>query len=366
MSSEEPASTGRRGVCPNKYGMMSLITLVVQGCLHSLVLRFSRTIPGPRYLASVAVILTEALKIVACLSVLVFGCWKTSRTREELNRSITARAADLVYNSLPMAVPATMYVMQQMLVIVAATHLDVVTFQICSQMKVFPTAVFASSLLGQHLSAMQWLSLPMLAGGVSLVTATGNSTSNDSAQTDWTLGVAACLVSGISSAFAGVYFEKFVKGMETSSLWIRNCQLSMYGLPLAMVSLVITDRTAALEGGLFQGFSAWTWGAIVLQAFGGIVVGMVVKYADNILKNFANALSVICTVICAIPLFGQYPSPWSILGEQRPDYPLRNATTTALSLIPLLTAATPKRSLTHSPAKPHWSPSWTPSSIPLQ
>ena len=46
---------------------------------------------------------------------------------------------------------------------------------------------------------------------------------------------------------------------------------------------------------------------VALQVFGGLIVGMVVKYADNILKNFANALSVIFTVIGAMPLFGQYP-----------------------------------------------------------
>ena len=50
------------------------------------------------------------------------------------------------------------------------------------------------------------------------------------------------------------------------------------------------------------------------QVFGGLIVGMVVKYADNILKNFANALSVILTVVGAAPLFGQYPSPWFIVG----------------------------------------------------
>lgn len=41
---------------------------------------------------------------------------------------------------------------------------------------------------------------------------------------------------------------------------------------------------------------------------------MVVKYADNILKNFANALSVIFTVIGAMPLFGQYPSIFFLFG----------------------------------------------------
>ena len=42
-----------------------------------------------------------------------------------------------------------------------------------------------------------------------------------------------------------------------------------------------------------------------LQVFGGLVTGMVVKYCDNILKNFALAVSVILTVLVAIPLFGQ-------------------------------------------------------------
>lgn len=56
------------------------------------------------------------------------------------------------------------------------------------------------------------------------------------------------------------------------------------------------------------------WSVVALQVFGGLIVGMVVKYADNILKNFANALSVIFTVLGAMPLFGQYPSPWFIVG----------------------------------------------------
>jgi drug/metabolite transporter (DMT)-like permease len=63
----------------------------------------------------------------------------------------------------------------QVLVIVAASHLDAVTFQICSQsFKILPTAVFAVMLLGQHLTKMQWGSLPVLAVGVVLVTINGN------------------------------------------------------------------------------------------------------------------------------------------------------------------------------------------------
>ena len=66
--------------------------------------------------------------------------------------------------------------------------------------------------------------------------------------------------------------------------------------------------------GTVQGFNYLAWTVVALQVFGGLIVGMVVKYADNILKNFANALSVIFTVIGAMPLFGQYPPSSSSLG----------------------------------------------------
>ena len=66
--------------------------------------------------------------------------------------------------------------------------------------------------------------------------------------------------------------------------------------------------------GTVQGFNYLAWTVVALQVFGGLIVGMVVKYADNILKNFANALSVIFTVIGAMPLFGQYPSFFFLFG----------------------------------------------------
>lgn len=72
----------------------------------------------------------------------------------------------------------------QVLVIVAASHLDAVTFQICSQsFKIMPTALFAVWLLGQYLTPMQWASLPVLAVGVVLVTMNGSAGEIQESQT---------------------------------------------------------------------------------------------------------------------------------------------------------------------------------------
>ena len=95
----------------------------------------------------------------------------------------------------------------QVLVIVAASHLDAVTFQICSQsFKIMPTAVFAVWLLGQYLTPMQWGSLPVLAMGVVFVTLNTSSShmQQDSSSKDLLLlGLGASALSGLSSAYAG-------------------------------------------------------------------------------------------------------------------------------------------------------------------
>lgn len=83
----------------------------------------------------------------------------------------------------------------------------------------------------------------MLAVGVVLVTVNNGShsahqsaaaaaVSSSSSGLDYVTGMVACSVSGLSSAYAGVYFEKFVKGRHAASLWVRNIQLGMFGVPL--------------------------------------------------------------------------------------------------------------------------------------
>lgn len=89
----------------------------------------------------------------------------------------------------------------------AASHLDAVTFQICSQsFKIMPTALFAVWLLGQYLTPLQWGSLPVLAVGVVFVTMNGSTPADGDTmkgESDLILGLAASALSGLSSAYAG-------------------------------------------------------------------------------------------------------------------------------------------------------------------
>ena len=45
------------------------------------------------------------------------------------------------------------------------------------------------------------------------------------------------------------------------------------------------------------------WLIIAMQAFGGLLVGVVVKYADNILKGFSAAVSIVVSCIASVYFF---------------------------------------------------------------
>jgi len=92
----------------------------------------------------------------------------------------------------------------------------------------------------------------------------------------------AVVVSCLPSGFAGVYFEKILKGCP-ASVWTRNVQLGIFGTALSMLGLWWRDGDAVAERGFLFGYTGAVWCVIFNQAFGGLLVAVVVKYADNIL-----------------------------------------------------------------------------------
>lgn len=86
----------------------------------------------------------------------------------------------------------------------------------------------------------------------------------------------------------GVYFEKILKGADIS-VWMRNVQLSVVAIPIGLLTTFSYDYAEVSSRGFFYGYNAIVWSVILLQALGGLLVAMVVRYADNILK-VANSL----------------------------------------------------------------------------
>jgi solute carrier family 35 (UDP-sugar transporter), member A1/2/3 len=56
--------------------------------------------------------------------------------------------------------------------------------------------------------------------------------------------------------------------------------------------------------GFLHGYDEYVWSVIILQAAGGLIVAVVVKYADNVLKGFATSLSILISAFVSSYLFG--------------------------------------------------------------
>lgn len=277
---------------------ISLGILVFQTTSLVLTMRYSRTFKeeGPRYLASTAVVIAEMMKIVACL-LLVYK--DSSYSLKELNRVLQDEIINKPMETLKLAIPSGIYTLQNNLLYVALSNLDAATYQVTYQLKVLTTALFSVTMLGKNLGVYQWLSLLTLMAGVALVqwpTDTPEDPKKEISAGSQFIGLIAVLSACFSSGFAGVYFEKILKGTK-QSVWIRNIQLGLFGSVFGMMGVYVYDGQRVADHGVFQGYNKFTWIVVILQALGGLVIAAVIKYADNILKGFATSLSIILSTL---------------------------------------------------------------------
>lgn len=180
-------------------------------------------------------------------------------------------------------------------------------FQVTYQLKILTTAIFSVFMLRKSLSSVQWISLVVLFIGISIVQLQPeNSSSTDSQETlrqqRPLLGLFAVFVSCLMSGFAGVYFEKILKGTK-QSIWLRNIQLGFLGAIMGMITMEIKEGDRLRIQGFFHGYDAMVWLVIILQSLGGLLVAVVVKYADNILKGFAASSAIVVSCIVSVFFF---------------------------------------------------------------
>lgn len=291
---------------------MSLGVLVLQNSMLALTMRYSRTMDGPMYLASTAVVVAEAIKfVVSCVLLLM----------EEANAGGSASIVGVVharvfgdpFGLLRLMVPAALYTVQNNLAYFAMSHLEAATYQLLYQLKILTTALCSVILLSKSLSGVQWFALCVLSAGVGLVQTANTAPAPDAdGPSNSFVGFVAVLAACCSSGLAGVYFELVLKGSKTS-LWVRNVQLSLIGIVFSMVP-VMKDQERVTALGFFYGYNSVVWAVVLLQALGGLLVALVVKFADNILKGFATSISIIVSCVCSYFLFNFVVNTRFVLG----------------------------------------------------
>jgi len=313
-----------------KYG--SLVLLIVQMVGLVLLMRYSRTASSgdDLYLSSTAVATMELMKFIICLGVVGSQAGSMGGLAKQLQQHILHSPGEL----LKLSVPSFLYMIQNNLLYLALSNLDAATYQVCYQLKILTTAVFSALLLNRRFSRTKWTAIVILTIGVAIVQSSGSgdakqSNGNDGGEDDdeaqlaspssvgssqqRLVGLIAVLCAACTSGFSGVYFERILKGSPTT-LWIRNIQMGLPSVILALLGVYTKDHQAVHEKGFFHGYSALVWVVVLVQAAGGLIVAVVVRYADNVLKTFAASFSIIVSCVVSAILFDFRPNSQFILG----------------------------------------------------
>merc|ERR1719181_1533580 len=75
---------------------------------------------------------------------------------------------------------------------------------------------------------------------------------------------------------------------------------------MALLGVFAQDGSKVLEGGFTQGYD-WRVVCVILNnALGGLLCAAVLKYADNILRCFSTALSIILTCSLSASVLQEY------------------------------------------------------------
>ncbi|GAA5905439.1 hypothetical protein JCM8208_004279 [Rhodotorula glutinis] len=272
-----------------------------------------------------------------------------------------------------LAVPAALYALQNTLLYTALSNLDAATYQTTYQLKLLTTALFSILFFHRSLSPLRWCALVLLALGVAIVQLESNDMSastarlrGDAREQDPRKGFAAILAACVSSGLAGAWFEWVLKSpavapsplpppppssrappppsspssptppspkspplalrANSPSLWARNLQLSVPSLLFSLVGVALCGPVsgawtkgglgAALGEvkGLWTPFDALVWAVVLNQALGGLLVAMVVRFADSVAKGFATSIAIVLSTLASAALFSLVPGPQFLLG----------------------------------------------------
>ncbi|UYV69792.1 SLC35A2 [Cordylochernes scorpioides] len=215
-----------------KYG--SLVCLTLQNAALSLLMRLSRT-QHELFAATTAVVAAEVLKLAVCLALLFVE--EQMGKGVNLGRLLVHTIVKQPMDTLRVMIPAIVYTIQNTLIYLGATHLDAATYQVTYQLKILTTALLSVAMLNKRLSRLQWLSLVLLFMGIALVQLTqisGPATAVAGHEQKPLIGFLAVFGACCLSGFAGVYFEKILKGSDVS-LWMRNVQMALFSVPVGLV-----------------------------------------------------------------------------------------------------------------------------------
>lgn len=305
-------------LCGLPLKWISLVALTLQTSGQALLIRWARSGVGPvPYLSSTVVFWVESLKTCVSFGLVALEVGGTRQALLALRSHLSQEPADF----LKAAVPSLIYTVQNNLMFYSLERLSAPVQQVLYQMKVLTTAGLSVIFLKRHLQFHQWVALCVLSTGIVLVQWPRSGPSSATPLPELIVGASwmqflamdaeqlkgfvAVVCSCLTSSSAAVYVQMMLQ-QTSASIWIRNVQLGAVGAVVSLGVAIGRDSQKILEHGFLQGYTWRVMLVINMNALGGLLCAVMLKYAGATLGCFSTALSIILTSILSFQLLDDF------------------------------------------------------------
>jgi len=280
--------------------LFALVALVIQNTSLAILLKLSVREGASPYPSACVVFVSELVKLIIC-SVVTAG-----KSTEQLKYTLSTIGSQKL-----LFVPSCLYVIQNNLLFFGAKLLPSLVYIVCTQTKILTTALMSYTLLGTKFGMSECGSLFFLAIGIVLVQNSQSKNENPELRgslSTQTIGVCSVLLASLTSGTAGIVLEKIYKqggansDSRSNTVWTRNVQLGLISLPIALLGVWFQSPKTFESGNFTEGFDAYVWAIVACQVAGGVIIAYVMKYASNILKCLAVAISICCCAVYSVAM----------------------------------------------------------------
>ncbi|CAO2039344.1 unnamed protein product [Urochloa humidicola] len=301
-SSSTPAAAA--GAAPSRRKVALYLTLLTlqYGAQPLISKRFVRQ----DTIVTSLVLATEAAKVICAIILLVAeGSLKKQFRNWTLTGSLTASG-----------LPAAIYALQNSLLQISYKNLDSLTFSILNQTKLLWTAFFTYLILGQKQSSKQILALTLLiSAAVLLSVGESSSKSSKGGSSDYVLlyGIIPVTVASMLSGLASSLCQ-WASQVKKHTSYMMTIEMSFIGSMCLLASTYRSpDGEAIRKYGFFHEWTLWTVVPVLMNAVGGILVGLVTTYAGGVRKGFVIVSALLVTALLQFVFDGKPPSHYCLM-----------------------------------------------------
>ncbi|KAI9991306.1 hypothetical protein PInf_018987 [Phytophthora infestans] len=295
-------------------GMLLVATLMCSGNLCISASKEDGKIP---YSSTTVTLLIEVLKLVVMLTAIVLT-----------ETPPPARFAPI--EAFYYAIPSFLYTIDNNLNYVILRYMDAATLSVLWNLKIVVTAVLFRFVLKHPLSELRKTAIVLLAVGVltsqsnhvrqmeSAMATKGSSSgmkmqseedaAADKSANDLVIGILLVLVAVTLSSCASVFTEwAFKRKSNCPFLW-QNVQMYVFGILFNTAGVLLVEGEEIFSEGFFHGYNKWILAVVVVNSIGGIGMGFILKYLDNIACVYSHSMAMMLTMLFSMLFFSFQPS----------------------------------------------------------